>query len=100
MTVQEINSNDFKEKISKGKVLVDVFTSWCAPCKQLTPIIEEVSNELKDIIFYKLDADKSPNIAQEYEIRGIPTLILFQDGKEIKRIVGVKSKEELKEELK
>ena len=99
MAVQEINSPDFKEKISKGKVLVDVFGTWCMPCKQLAPLLEEVSNEIKNIKFYKLDVDKSPDTAQEYEIRGIPTLILFQDGKEVKRITGVTSKEDLKKQL-
>jgi thioredoxin 1 len=100
MTVYEINSNDFKEKISKGKVLVDYFGSWCQPCKILYPIIEELSNEIKDIKFYKLDVDESGDVAQSYEVMGIPTLILFNNGKEVKRIVGVKSKEELKKELK
>ena len=99
MAVNEINSNDFKEKISKGKAVIDYFGTWCQPCKQLAPILEEVSNEIKDINFYKLDVDKNADIAQEYEIRGIPTLILFQDGKEIKRITGVNSKEDLKKEL-
>ena len=100
MAVNEINSSDFKEEISKGKVLVKFTAGWCGPCRQLAPILEETSEEVKDVKFTELDVDKNGNIAQEYEIRGIPTLILFQDGKEIKRIVGVKSKEELKEELK
>ena len=85
MTVQEINSSNFKKNISKGKVLVDFWAEWCFPCKQLTPIYEETSNEIKDIKFTKLDVDKNPDIAQEYEIRGIPTLIFFDDGKEVKR---------------
>lgn len=99
MAVNEINSNNFKEKTSKGKVLIKYEASWCAPCRAIAPIIEEVSEELKDITFYKLDVDKNGDIAQQYEIRGIPTLILFQDGKEIKRIVGVNSKEDLKKQL-
>ena len=100
MAVQEINSNDFDEKISKGKVLIKYEALWCSPCRLLSPIIEELSNEIKDIKFYKLDVDKSPDIASQYDVMGIPTLILFSNGKEIKRIVGLKSKEELKKELK
>jgi len=99
MTVQEINSSDFKEKISKGKVLIDNYANWCGPCRQLAPILEEASNEIKDIKFYKLDVDKNKDIAQQYEIRGIPTLILFNNGKEVKRITGVTSKEDLKKQL-
>ena len=98
--VKEINSNDFKEKISKGKVLVDLWAEWCFPCRQLSPIIEELSKEIKDINFYKLDVDKNPDVAESYGVMGIPTLILFKNGKESKRIVGVKSKEEIKKELK
>ena len=100
MAVQEINSNDFNEKISKGRSLVDYHGLWCAPCKVIAPIIEEISNKIKDIKFYKLDVDESPDIASQYDVMGIPTLILFKDGKEVKRIVGLRSKEDLKKELK
>ena len=100
MVVHEINSDDFKEKISKGKSLVDAFAFWCKPCLMLSPIIEEISKEMKDITFYKLDVDKNPDVAESYGVMGIPTLILFKDGKESKRIVGVRSKEEIKKELK
>jgi len=100
MAVQEINSDNFKEKISKGKSLVDYFGDWCHPCKMIAPIIEELSSEMKDIKFYKLDVDKSPDVAESYGVMGIPTLILFKDGKESKRIVGLRQKEEIKKELK
>ena len=98
--VKEINSENFNQEISKGKVLVDLWAPWCGPCRVISPIIEELSNEMKDIKFYKLDVDKSPDIASQYDVMGIPTLILFKDGKEVKRIVGLKSKEDLKKELK
>ena len=98
--VEEINSSNFSEKISKGKSLVDFWASWCGPCMMFAPTFEETSKETKDVKFYKLDVDKNGDIAQHYEIRGIPTLILFEDGKEIKRITGMRSKEELKKELK
>ena len=98
--VKEINSDNFNQETSKGKSLVDFWGSWCKPCLMLAPIVEELSNEMKDIKFYILVVDKSPDIAAQYEIMGIPTLILFKDGKEIKRIVGLRSKEDLKKELK
>src|SRR3989344_3438537 len=93
--VKEINSDDFKEKISKGKSLVDAFAFWCKPCLMLSPIIEELSSEMKDIKFYKLDVDKSPDVAESYGVMGIPTLILFKDGKESKRIIGLRRKVEI-----
>jgi len=98
--VKEINSDNFKEEISKGKSMVDFWASWCGPCRMLAPIFEELSKEVKNVNFFKLNVDENSDVAQQYEVQGIPTLILFQNGKEIKRIVGVKSKEELKQDLK
>ena len=100
MAIQKVNSSNFNEKISKGKTLIKFSASWCFPCRQLAPIVEELSKESKDINFYEIDADESPDVASQYEVMGIPTLILFKDGKEIKRIVGLRSKEDLKKELK
>ncbi len=100
MTIQKINSSNFNEKIVKGKTLIKFSTSWCFPCRQLAPIIEDISKEIKDINFYEIDADESSDIASQYEVMGIPTLILFNNGKEVKRIVGLRSKEDLKKELK
>ena len=98
--VKEINSDNFNEEISKGKSMVDFWASWCGPCRMLAPIFEELSKEVKNVNFFKLNVDENSDVAQQYEVQGIPTLILFQNGKEIKRIVGVKSKEELKQDLK
>lgn len=98
--VKEVNSENFNQEISKGKVLVDLWASWCFPCRQLTPIFEELSKEIKDVKFLKLNVDDNPDVAESYGVMGIPTLILFNNGKEVKRIVGVRPKEELKRELK
>tara|TARA_Y100000034_G_C6903471_1_gene418576 strand:- start:308 stop:607 length:300 start_codon:yes stop_codon:yes gene_type:complete len=97
--VKEANTSNFKEEISKGKVIVDFWAPWCGPCRIFGPVFEETSKELKEVNFLKLNVDDNPDIAQEYEIRGIPTSIIFNDGKEVKRFSGVKSKEELKKEL-
>lgn len=91
----EITENEFKNKISEGKVLVDCFAVWCGPCKMLSPIIEEVANEVTDCKIYKLDVDNAPNISKEYGIMSIPTLLLFEDGNLVKQNVGFISKEEL-----
>ena len=98
--VKEVNSDNFKEEISKGKSIVDFWASWCHPCRIIAPIFDELSKEMKDIKFLKLNVDNDGDVAQSYEVMGIPTLILFKDGKEVKRIVGVRSKEDLRKELK
>jgi len=99
MVVEEINSSNFKEKIKEGRCAVKYEADWCFPCKQLAPIFEELSNEMDNLNFFKLNVDESGDIAQSYGVRGIPTLIVFKNGEETNRIVGVKSKEDLKKEL-
>lgn len=89
---------DFKELI-KNSAVVDFYATWCGPCKMFGPIFEEVSNEVENN-FIKLDVDKSSDIAREYGVMSIPTIILFKDGKEVKRFTGFMSKEKFIEFLK
>lgn len=98
--VNEILENEFQEKISSGKVLVDCFATWCGPCRMLSPIIDELAKEIDTYAFYKLDVDKNENIARQYGIMSIPTLLVFENGELKQTLVGFKSKEELKEILK
>lgn len=93
--VKEINENEFDEVIKEGKVLVDCYATWCGPCQMLSPIVEEVANEVKTYKFYKLDVDQNENIASKYGIMSIPTLLIFEDGNLKETLVGFKSKEEL-----
>ena len=92
MSVLNLTSNDFDNIIKKGTVLIDFYADWCGPCKKLTPIIEELSNERDDIVFGKLNVDDAPEIPSKFGILSIPTLILFKEGREVKRMVGYKSK--------
>ena len=94
-----INDNNFEEKVlnSKGKVLVDFYADWCGPCQMLGPVVERVSEELKDCTFYKLNVDQSPETSEKYSVMSIPTLMVFKDGEVLKVDVGMKSKEELLE---
>lgn len=98
--VESINEKEFNEKISNGKVLVDCFATWCGPCKMLSPIIDELAQEVNDYTFYKLDVDQNDNIAREYGIMSIPTLLIFENGELKNKLVGFKSKSELEEILK
>ena len=96
--VKEISN--FNEEIKNGKVLVDCYANWCGPCKMLAPIIEEVSNEINTYTFYKLDVDQNEEIARNYGIMSIPTLLLFENGELKDKLIGFRSKEELLEILK
>ncbi len=97
--VEELNEKNFNEKIASGKVLVDLFAPWCGPCRMLGPIIEELSSEIASYKFYKLNVDDASNIAMQYGVMSIPTLLIFNDGKLINTIVGLRSKSEIKDLL-
>lgn len=97
--VKDITDQTFKELSSNGKVVVDCFAEWCGPCKMLSPIIDELAEEMEDYVFYKLNVDDAEEIAMEYEIMSIPTLLIFEDGELKDKLIGFKSKEELKEIL-
>jgi thioredoxin 1 len=81
----------FKKLISqKVPVLVDFKADWCGPCKMMTPILKEVKQQLKDDIkIIKIDVDKNQSVAATYQVRGVPTLILFKEGKQVWRQSGV-----------
>lgn len=98
--VNIINEKEFAEKIKSGKVLVDCYADWCGPCKMLAPIIDQISEEIKEYSFYKLNVDDNENISREYGIMSIPTLLLFEDGNLKEKLIGFKSKEELEGILK
>ena len=95
--VKEINSKEFDELIKNDKVLVDCYATWCGPCKMLSPIIDQLAEEVKDINFYKLDIDMNEDIAMKYQILSIPTLLYFEKGNLKTQIVGLRSKSEILE---
>ena len=81
---------------SKGHVLVDFWAEWCGPCKQLSPILDEVSKDMGDkVTIAKVNIDDNPESPQKYGVRGIPTLILFKDGKPVATKVGAMPKSQL-----
>lgn len=92
----------FTEIIHQDKpVLVDFFAEWCGPCKMMTPILKQVKDEVGDTAsIIKIDVDKNPSTAHQYQIQGVPTLILFKNGKVIWRKSGVVQKNELLHVLK
>jgi len=99
MSVKALNEQNFYSSITEGKVLVDCYADWCGPCQMLSPIIEELAEEVTDWKFYKLDIDEEPEIAEKYEVMSIPTLLLFEDGELKDALVGLKAKDELKKIL-
>lgn len=89
--------NSFNQIIkSDTPVLVDFFATWCGPCQMLIPILKQVKDSLGNrVSILKIDVDKNQTVASQYQVRGVPTMILFQNGKQLWRQSGVISKEEL-----
>lgn len=95
-----LNKDNFEKSIANGVALVDFWAEWCGPCKMQLPIIEEFSGEMEGkAIVGKVNVDEQLELAQSFGIQSIPTLILFKDGKPVKKLVGLHSKEALYEEV-
>ena len=99
-SIFDLDEKNFDATIKNKTILVDFWAAWCMPCKMLAPVLNELAAELpKDKYIGKVDVEKYPNLSNRFKIRGIPTMILFKDGKEIDRIVGVKTKASLKAKI-
>ena len=96
--IQLDNESKFKELVEKeSKVLVDFYATWCGPCKMLAPILESADSEIKVI---KVDTDEFDDLSREYGVMSIPTLVLLENGKEVKRNIGFIDKDALEQFLK
>ncbi len=82
------NAEQFNELIAKGRVLVDFFATWCGPCRQLTPELEDLENLDKDLTIVKVDVDQFNSLAAQFNIRAVPTLLYFNDGKLVNTVSG------------
>ncbi|MCK5884110.1 MAG: thioredoxin [Bacteriovoracaceae bacterium] len=92
-----VDQNNFDEIVKTDKpIVLDFWAEWCGPCKQLIPVLDEISNDLGEkAIVAKVNVDENPNLAQKFGIRGIPTLVFFKNGELKKTLVGVQPKQEI-----
>lgn len=95
-----VDSNEFKEVIKEGVVVVDFFATWCGPCKMLAPIFEELSNEMEGKTqFIKVDIDQTVDIAREYGIQSVPTMAILKNGKPVETMIGFLPKDVIKSNI-
>ena len=102
MEVLEVTSKNFEQEVLKSEktVLIDFYADWCGPCKMLSPIVEQVAQENKDIKVVKINIDQEQDIAIKYEIMSIPTLVVIKNGNETNRSVGLIGKSDILELVK
>ena len=94
-----ITAETFEEQVIKSTkpVLVDFYAVWCGPCQMLAPVIEELENSRDDFLAVKIDVDQEPALAQRFSITAVPTLLLFRNGENVKRVSCFLSKEALEQ---
>lgn len=98
--VNKVTTQEFEEKVIDGEnpVLVDFWAEWCGPCKMLSPVVDSVSEQFSgEVDFYKVNVDEEPELAREYGIMSIPTLILFKDGEIVEQSIGLIGEADIKE---
>ena len=99
MEVQKITNNNFKSEVleSRQKVLIDFYANWCGPCKMMGPKVEEIAQKHNEIKVVKINVDEAEEIAMQYQIMSIPTLVVIENGQEINRSFGLISEEKIEE---
>ncbi|SHH99463.1 thioredoxin [Clostridium collagenovorans DSM 3089] len=97
---QIIDSSNFKTEIENGIVVVDFFATWCGPCKMLAPVFDELNTELDgNAKFVKVDIDKSPELAQQFNVSSVPTILIFKNGERVESSIGFVPKDSLKSKI-
>ncbi len=102
MAIIDLTKENFQAEITKSDkpILVDFWAVWCGPCQMMAPILHELETEMPDVQIGKVNVDEQMDLARQFRVVSIPTLIIFKNGQEVQRMVGVTSKEELMDALK
>lgn len=96
--IKKFTEDTFNKEISSGVTLVDFYADWCGPCRMLTPVLEKVAKDVKGkATIAKLDIDHAQKVASSFQVTSVPTLILFKNGKEVGRLVGLRDADAIKE---
>lgn len=96
--IKKFTEESFEADIKKGVVLVDFYADWCGPCRMMTPILEKIAHESKNrVVIAKIDIDSAQSVAGNFQVTSVPTLILFKEGKEVGRLIGLRDAETVKE---
>lgn len=97
--VKELTSDNFEENVKGVKCVIDFWAVWCGPCRMMSPVIDELSEEKNELKFYKINVDEQPALADKFGISSIPTIVVLDNSKEISRTLGYMPKAQLVSEL-
>ena len=102
MAITEITTANFQDEVvnSKGTVLIDFWATWCGPCRMLSPIVDDVAATHPELKVGKVKIDEQPDLANQFNVMSIPTLIVFKDGQKVNESVGLVAKEKIEELIK
>ena len=95
-----VENNEFKSEIESGITVVDFFATWCGPCKMLAPVLEGLSGDMEGKAkFIKVDIDQSSDLANEFQIASVPTMVIFKDGQKVEQLIGFLPKEKIQQTI-
>ena len=99
--VNILNEKNFEEEVlkEKGRVLVDFYADWCGPCKMMSPIIDSIAEEMRDVKFGKVNVDENPELAEKFEIMSIPTIVIIENGQVKQTLIGLRDKNAIEQAL-
>jgi len=99
--VNDLYLSELEQVVKENKVVfIDFYADWCGPCRAMMPIVHQLSDELDSVKFYKVNVDNNNDFAEAFKVSSIPTFVVFKDGKQTEKIVGMRDKEDLVEVLK
>lgn len=94
------STEEFKELVVKGNVVVDFYADWCGPCRMQGPILEEIEKENSNVLVCKVNVDDNPDLADAFQVQSIPMLLVFKDAKIVKKFIGLTPKDKIVAEIK